>query len=185
MADVVRKMSRGVDHSRSHKAGVISLDLEVDIVRMGIVFPETGLRRHDAIADVVPGSLVGVPKGITGGGKSFGKALNRSVKSLFLKNFHKGKIHVDVVVQSGSLVIIPFDPMFRPLDLDVVVNQRTIDKLSRAAVGAADHLACPATFNLVHQLFLGDSDFRRKACRFRGLITASTCEHSQHRNGND
>ena len=185
MADVVREMSRGVDHSGSHKAGVISLDLEVDVVRMGIVFPETGLWGHDAIADVVPGCLVGVPEGITGGGKSFGKALNRSVKSLFLKNFHKSKIHVDVVVQPRSLVIIPFDPMFRPLDLDVVIDQRTVNKLRRTAVGASDHLACPATFNLVHQLFLGDRDFRRKACRFRGLITAGTGEQSQHRNGND
>ena len=41
VADLISVVNGRIGHSRSHYSGVVSLDLEVDVVRMGIVHPET------------------------------------------------------------------------------------------------------------------------------------------------
>ena len=64
VADVIREMNRRIDHSGSHDASIIRLYLEIDVIRMGIILPEAGFRRHDTITDVVARRLVGVPKRI-------------------------------------------------------------------------------------------------------------------------
>ena len=79
-----------------------------------------------------------MPQRVLGGRKGFGETLYRSVKTLFLKYFHKSKIHIDIVVQAGNMVIVPLDLVLWPLDWDVVVDQGAVNELGRSAIGASD-----------------------------------------------
>ena len=66
MSDFIGVTHGCIDHSRSHDAGIVGLDLEVDVVGMGVIAPVSGCRRHDAVQDVVAGLQIGMPERISG-----------------------------------------------------------------------------------------------------------------------
>ena len=163
MADLVGEIGGFIGHAGRHDARIIGFNLEVDVISMGIVFPMPGLRRHDAVQDVVARGLVGMPERISRMRKSIGKRLDRSIQPLLVEDIYERQVHVDIVIQTRGVVIIPLDSVLVPLDRDVVVDRGGILEFGRSAVSAADDLAGPCSLDLVHQDIFGKSD------RFRVL----------------
>ena len=73
--------------------------------------------------------------------------------------------------------------MLGPLNGNVVIDNGAVNELCRTAIGATDHLAGPAAFDLVHELFLGDGDFRRNTRGFRRFFAAGAGNDSQCTSG--
>ena len=113
-----------------------------------------------------------MPERIGGRGKCLGERFYRSVKSLFLKHIHESKIHVDVIIKTGNMIIVPLDAVIRPDDGNVVVYDGAVDEFRRSAIGTTDGLSGPATLDLVHELFLGHGHL--PGCLFHFLRTVAS-----------
>ena len=126
-----------------------------------------------------------MPERICGRGEGFGERLDRCIKAFFFKHFHKGKVHVDVVVKARCMVIVPLDPVVRPFDRYVVIDDAAVTELGRTSVGASYGLACPASLNLVHKLFLGERDLFRSRRYLDLILDAAHGQDSKCQNGDN
>ena len=80
------------------KKDEISLDLEIDIVGVGIILPVARFRRLDAVEQVVAGCLVGMPQRISCMREGVCEGVHRGIQSQAVENLHEGGIHVYVVI---------------------------------------------------------------------------------------
>ena len=157
---VIHDMSRPVaylrcrvGHSGRHKSGEIGLDLEVDVIGVGIVEPMARLGRTDSVKNVVTRCLIGMPKHVTRIGEGTGEGIGRSIDPKTLEDLHESQVHVYVVVQPRKLLEPLTDIAFGPRDGRIVLNHRTAEaELGGTAVRTADSLAGPAAADLVEKL---------------------------------
>ena len=142
-----------VGHSGRHKSGEIGLDLEVDVIGVGIVEPMARLGRTDSVKNVVTRCLIGMPKHVTRIGEGTGEGIGRSIDPKTLEDLHESQVHVYVVVQPRKLLEPLTDIAFGPRDGRIVLNHRTAEaELGGATVRTADSLAGPAAADLVEKL---------------------------------
>ena len=142
-----------------HQSDEVGLNLEVEVVGVGVVDPVARGRRHDAVADVVASRLVGVCQMVLGKGEAARQRLGRAVEPLLLEGLDEGQVVVDVVEKSRLLVPPVLDVVLRPGDGLVVLNGRTGElEFGRGAEDDADGLAGPAAANLVVELLLRERD---------------------------
>ena len=152
VTDAVAELRDAVDVAGIEHADKVGLDLEIDVIRVGIVLPVAALGRSAAVEDIVTGRLVGVPEFVVGMGEGFGVCLLGGVDALPEHDFQESEVHVNVVVQTGILHIGIIDVVVVPGDGNLVHDQAALVlELGRTAVGAADRLAVPAALDLVHQ----------------------------------
>ena len=152
MADAVGIVGSGLGHARAHQSGVVGLDLEVYVVGMRIVFPVTRSRGLDAVEDVVAGTLIGRPQGIASGGEGVGKVGDGCVEPLLLEDVYESEVHVDVVVQSGQVLVVMGHQGVVPGYVGRVgYHASGILKLGGATIGTAYGLASPSALDLVEQ----------------------------------
>ena len=168
VADLVAVVCGGIDHAGGHDACVVGLDLEVDVIGVRIVQPVARFRRHDAGEDVVTGLAVGMPKRIGRVGEGLGKGFDGGVQAFLGEYFYEGQVHVHIVVQAREAVVPAFDAVFRPGNVDFLVDGGSILEFGGATVGAADDLAGPGAFDLVLEDFFGKGDLGGNL-RFAGL----------------
>ena len=159
MAYFVGVLHGRVHHAWRHYAGVVGLYLEVDVIGVGIVLPMSGFGRHYALEYVVASLEIGVPKRITGVGKSIGEAFHGGVQPFALEDLDEGEIHIHVVVEPGHVVVPPLHDMIVPF-YGILIGDETGElELGGAAVGAANHLSGPGTAYLVLEGLLADGKF--------------------------
>jgi hypothetical protein len=159
VAHAVADPGRRIDHAGAHQTCEIGLDLEIDVVGMGVVQPVAGLRRSDAVEDVIAGHLVGVPEHVAGLGELLSESPGRRIQPFLLDNLNKGQVHVDVVVKTGHVFEEPRQRIRSPVQRLIVGDKSALKtKLGRTAVGAADGLPGPASLDLVQQAVSRKSD---------------------------
>ena len=162
MTDLIRNFRSGIRHSRRHQTGIIGLDLVIQVIRMRVIQPMTGSRRHDTLQNIIPCSLVGMPQHISGFCKCHRKRIDRCIQSQTVEDIHKGQVHIDIIIQTGIVLIPPFDIAVRPGNRDIILYHRpVITKLRRSSVRTTDRLSGPSSFDFIHQLLLTDGYFRR------------------------
>ncbi len=79
MADLVGIFNGAVHHTRGHYTGVVCLDLEVDIICVGIVLPMAGFGGHDALENVIASLKIGMPERISCIGEGLCKGFDRGI----------------------------------------------------------------------------------------------------------
>ena len=152
MADAVAQLRRAVHAAGAEHADEVGLDLEVDVVGVGVEFPVSAFRSATSVEDVVAGRLICVPQLVIGISECLGIFLHGGVQTVFKHGFHEGEVHVDVVVQAGILDVGVVDIVVVPGNGDILVDDAALVlELRGASVGAADGLAVPAAADLVHE----------------------------------
>ena len=179
VADVIAEMACGIGHSGRHDACVVGFDLEIYVIGVGIVLPVADLGSCHSLPDVVARLLVGVPEHVSGLGERFLERAYRGVQTFLLEHVHEGQVHVDVVIQAGGVVEVPFDVAVRPFYRDVVVDHGSgIPEFRGASVGAAYGLSGPGALDLVHQDFLAHCHFGRDAA-----LSGASCGNADRAQG--
>ena len=164
------------NHARGHKTDEIGLDLEVQVVGVRVVEPVAGLRRHDALADVVPAGLIGMGKMVGRVCKPHGQFFRRRVKPQLPKSFGEGEVVVNVVKEAGLAEPPVLDVAFSPGDGHIVRDQRSAELEFRGStVNHAYCLAGPAAHYLVHERIL------REGYAFRSLGAGTGGAQSQEK----
>ena len=157
VADPVGDGGRRVGHAGGQHPDKVRLDLEIDVVGVGIVLPVAGGRCRNPVQDVVAGCLVGVPEFIGRVREGVGKVLHRGVDPLLGHHLQEGQVHIDIVVEAGIFNKGIIDVIVVPDDRHFVGHQAALElELGGAAVGAADGLGEPAALDLVGQRRLVD-----------------------------
>lgn len=143
----------GVGHGGRHETREVGLDLEVDVVGVGIVTPVARCRGHHAVEYVVACRLVGVPQRVTGVGKGRGHRVGGGVDAQAVDHRNEGQVHVYVVVDPGGIEHRRAHVVgIAPRDFHFVADETLrMAELGRAAVGYAYRLAGPAALDLVEQ----------------------------------
>ena len=84
-------------------------------------------------------------------GKGVCEILNGRVQSLVLEYLHKGKVHVDVVIQPLPFFVILLYQVIVPTQFHVIFyNAAVVTEFCGATVSTANHLSCPSALYLVH-----------------------------------
>ena len=137
----------------------IRLDLEVYVVCMGIVFPESRCGRINAVEYVVTCHLVGVPQHESGIREGIGIGLCRAVKAVFHHGLQEGDVHVNVIIQAGNageclkdIVLVPGNSLVVGDGFSKIVEFR------RTSICAANGLPVPAAADLVAEDIVGNRD---------------------------
>ena len=163
VADARGDVQRLRHHSGRHQAHEVGLDLEVKVIGVGIVDPAAGLRRHNALADVVAARLVGVGKVIRRVGKTEPQLLGRGVEAELLEGLGECQVVVDIVEKARLAVPPVLDVALTPADGDFFGNDGPAElELRRGAVDDAYGLPCPAAHDLVFECILGQGDGLRR-----------------------
>ena len=119
---------------------------------VGIVLPEAGLGRHDALQDVVTGLLIRVPERVGSVRKGLCHRFCRRVEAFLAEHFDKGQVHINVVEEAWETVIVEFQVMLGISNLRLVWNHdASIAELCRASIGTTDGLSSPTAFDFVEQ----------------------------------
>jgi len=132
---------------------------------VGIVLPVSRLRGHNPVEYVPAAGLVGMPETETSVGVLECHLAHRGIDSLLVQHCQKGQIHVNIVIKARRIFVIFEHQVFIPPDRHIVLNpgaQPT--ELGRAPVSTADHLADPASLDLVPDNIGIKSDSRRLKC---------------------
>ena len=175
----IRDFRGGIGHSRRHYSRIVSLYLIVNIIGVGIVAPMARHRRTYATQNIVTCSLIGVPQIVACMSKSRGKRVGGRVEPQTVEHPHKGKIHINIVVERGHTLHIFSNVVgLAPRNLAAIGNHaRTVLKLCGAAVGATEHLSRPCAFYLVHESSAAH-------CHARGeFASRRECKHAHKGNG--
>ena len=150
MTYFIRNFRCCIGHAGAHQTCVISFYLIVNIISMGIILPMTGFGRHNTIQNIVTRSLIGMPQHITCIGKSHSKRIDRSIQSQTVKYIHKGQIHINIIIQTRFIFIIPFNIPIRPIDRNIILYHcPRISELCRTTIRATYCLTSPSSFNLI------------------------------------
>jgi hypothetical protein len=140
---------------RRHEPDEVRLDLEVDVVRVGVV---TGMARvgrlHAAVQQAARGR-VRVPETVLRIAEHRAVLLGRGVEADAVHDF--GERHLDVEVVLVDRVV---DPLGLPGD-GAVIDLPQPAELRRGAEGDADHLSRPPPADLVFEHGAGEPSGRR------------------------
>ncbi len=178
--EFLAQLDRHIRHPRRDQAGVIRLDLIVDVVG---VLVELGMPRigwSDAAPQVIATRLVGVPERIATVGEIDACLANRDVESVHLQRPQERHFHVDVVllelVDQGGF---PFRHLICRNDNAFVAE------FGGPAPANAGHLADPSRFHLVD--VFRDRDLPgavrpRRQPGHRGPPAPECADHRQHHN---
>ncbi len=160
--DTVADHAGGVGHAGRHQSRKIRLDLEIDIIGMRIIAPVAAFRSFDTVQQVEARRLVGVPQRVRSMRERIGEGINGRFQAVFLEYFHEGEVHVHIVVQSGRVVVPPFDAAAVPMHGHIILDHRAVVlEFEVAAISASDRLARPSAFDFILQRFAGKFRFRR------------------------
>ena len=120
MSYLVADLRSRIDHTRSHQSREIGLDLEIDVVGMRVVFPMAARGSGNPVENVVACRLIGVPQFIARIGEGIGQGIHRHVEIVFVKDLDKRKVHVNIVVETAFIFVVPFAVTVGPYDLHAV-----------------------------------------------------------------
>ena len=163
--DFISNIKRLIHHSRGHHTDKICFNLKVKVIRMRIVQPVSGHRRHHSLTDIIASCLVCVGEVIIGIGKLHRKFGSRAVQPVLIECLGKSEVIVDVVKQARLAVPPIFHISLTPRNRLRVGDERSLVlELSRSAIDDTDGLACPTTFNSVLKFFFGHC---HQSCHFR------------------
>ena len=90
VSSAVAYLGRRLRHGGGHESGEVGLDLEIYVVCMGVVEPMARRGRHNAVEDVVPCRLVGMPQGVAGIGEGRSHGVCRRVYAETVYYLDKG-----------------------------------------------------------------------------------------------
>ena len=148
-----------VRHSRPEHTYEIGFNLEIYVVRVGIVHPMSGFGRIDSVEDIVTCSLVRVPEFVICICETVGINVHRGVDAILRHHFEEGQVHIDIVIKSRVRDEGFIDIILAPRNGLLILHQTSLEfELCRTAVGASYGLGEPASAHLVFQDLAGQGD---------------------------
>ena len=122
---------------------------------MRVVLPITDVTTLQSAENVYPRLEICVPERIRSIGKGLRKIIDIGIESLLCKYLHEGKIHINVIIETWTVVEIMLDAAFVPNDFLAIRNHLAFPfELGRSAIGTAYGLACPTSLDLVKKSLL-------------------------------